>query len=120
MTLLRLPDPPSANRYYRVPKGMSFPILSREGRAYKDRVQEIAREEGYPPPGLKDVTLVIEYHPASKNRKDLDNINKAVWDALKGIAYQDDKQVVQCISRVGMPFPGGAVVVAWSTVGEVE
>lgn len=109
-----LPWPVSANRYWRsfVPKGHRRAIvtLSDEAKSYKAQVGWMARAAG-----LRVVTgrvhVDCKLYPAmpkdaaSRMRKhgdlwdddvrsiDLDNALKVTIDALKGIAYVDDKQV---------------------------
>ena len=40
-----------------------------------------------------DCRAVLVFQFTSKTRSDLDNLTKAVLDALNGLAYEDDKQV---------------------------
>jgi Holliday junction resolvase RusA-like endonuclease len=44
---------------------------------------------------------VLEYtlYCKAKGRSDLDNTFKAIQDALNGIAYEDDKQIVKIIAQ---------------------
>ena len=42
----------------------------------------------------KERMLTGEIRPTKK--PDMDNIVKAVADALNGIAYEDDKQIIEC------------------------
>lgn len=109
-----LPWPVSANRYWRsfVPKGHRRAIvtLSDEAKSYKAQVGWMAKAAG-----LRVVTgrvqVDCQLYPAlpkdaaTRMRKlgdgwdddvrsiDLDNALKVTIDALKGIAYVDDKQV---------------------------
>jgi crossover junction endodeoxyribonuclease RusA len=43
---------------------------------------------------------------------DLDNANKVLLDALKGIVFEDDRWVRQIHAKRGEPRPDGALVVA--------
>lgn len=114
MTTVTLPWPVSANRYWRsfVPQGHRRAIvtLSDEAKAYKAQVGWMARAAG-----LRIITGRVQVdcrlYPArpmdaeKRMRKhgdawdddvrsiDLDNALKVTIDALKGIAYEDDKQV---------------------------
>ena len=47
----------------------------------------------------QDLVITITYYYDSKPRFDVDNICKPVCDALNGIAYQDDKQLVERHAR---------------------
>jgi crossover junction endodeoxyribonuclease RusA len=86
---LRLPYPPSANRYWRVWRGRA--VKSTEARAYQAQVKLMN------PGGAAFVTPVAVsirvYRPAK--RGDVDNAIKVLLDSLKGIAFVDDKQVVE-------------------------
>ena len=109
---LTLPYPVSANRYWRsfVPRGHSRAIvtLSDEAKAYKQRVQYLAVAAGLRQPFNRRVQIGIRLFPArpqdyakraakdpmgwddSVQCIDLDNANKVLLDALKGIAVVDD------------------------------
>jgi Holliday junction resolvase RusA-like endonuclease len=50
---------------------------------------------------------------------DLDNLVKGIWDALKGITYADDSQVVKLIaSKEYHPEPGVLIII--DEIKEVE
>jgi crossover junction endodeoxyribonuclease RusA len=64
------------------------------------------------------VSVEFKLHPkttktgeASKTRMDLDNVIKVLLDALNGVAYMDDKQVVRLVGEVSYPVPGGGLSV---------
>lgn len=108
--LIQLPWPPSVNHYYR--RVGHRTIISREGRAYRKEVCAILRSlhvrtlEG-------DLRLVIDAYPPDKRRRDLDNIQKALWDSLQhGSAYKDDSQIkdFECHMRQ-LHRPNGKVIV---------
>lgn len=87
---LTLPYPPSVNAYWRQWQGRT--LLSSEGRAYKTRAALAAKSQGARPlSGPVAVSLEV-YRP--RRIGDLDNVLKAVLDALRGVAYHDDRQVV--------------------------
>lgn len=48
----------------------------------------------------QDLVITITYFYDKKPRFDTDNICKPICDALKGITYQDDKQLVERHARV--------------------
>jgi crossover junction endodeoxyribonuclease RusA len=91
--ILTLPYPPSANRYWRVWRGRA--VKSDEARAYQAKVGLLARVQGATgEPMLDDIELKISvYRPAK--RGDLDNCLKVAIDALKGVVFVDDSQVVR-------------------------
>lgn len=88
-----LPYPPSANVLWRNVNGRM--VLSREGRQYKARVRDLL-------PGVRpltcDVAVRIDvYRPIRSG--DLDNRLKAVLDAVRGLLFVDDRQVVEIHAR---------------------
>lgn len=93
---LVLPYPPTVNTYWRVVNGR--PILSAEARAYKQGAKLRALTQGVREPIDGPVTLNLAvYRP--RRIGDLDNVLKATLDALKGIAFEDDSQVVEIFAR---------------------
>lgn len=115
MISLTIPYPVSANRYWRsfVPRGhkRAIVVLSDEAKAFKSEVGWIAKAAGIRAPFDGRVAMTIKLYPglpqdaAKRMRKlgdgwddrvrsiDLDNALKVLIDSLKGIAYDDDKQV---------------------------
>ena len=113
MTTIQLDYPPSTNRAWRMANGRM--IQNQAVKTWKQSAQWIARAAGTPKLAGA-VRIVATLHPrmtksgqASKRRLDLDNSLKMALDALNGIAYCDDRQVVELISRVGYPLPEGGL-----------
>lgn len=118
---LTLPYPPSANRMWRtyMPKGFKAPVtvLSADGKAYKAQVCGLAKIAGVSKPITGRVSIDIKLYPNrpqdwQKRVKrdpeawddtvqciDLDNANKVLFDALKGVAIDDDKWVRRITSQ---------------------
>lgn len=91
MIELTLPFPPSVNRYYRNVGRRT--LISREGRAYRQNV--CALLAGRIAKSLS-CALAAELHlyPPDRRKRDWDNFQKAVWDALQHArVYLDDSQV---------------------------
>ncbi len=86
---ISLPYPPSTNRYYRTYRG--HVTISAEAKAYKAKVRGILFM-GRPYDGPVSVSLDV-YRPRKSG--DLDNRLKVTLDALRGIAFHDDSQVVE-------------------------
>lgn len=105
-----LPWPPSVNRYWRSFRGRA--IISREGRAYRDKVILEIRAKGIPPRMTGKVRVDIEVWPPDRRRRDLDNILKAPLDALAyaGV-YMDDSQIDQLQVRRVAVMANGALFV---------
>lgn len=107
--------PVSANRYWRsfVPRGGSRAIvtLSDEAKAYKRDVKQRLMVAGVRKPILGRVRVDILLYPGrpadaeKRMRKDplgwddtvrcidLDNARKVLYDALKGLAFEDDARI---------------------------
>lgn len=124
MTTLVLPYPPSANRYWRtyMPKGFAAPVtaLSPDAKKFKRDVAAIARRSG-----VRKITGPIEIayrlfpkRPLdwAKRAKldpngwqytvqsiDLDNATKVLVDALKELAYDDDRWVQRITGERAIP-----------------
>jgi crossover junction endodeoxyribonuclease RusA len=87
--ILKLPYPPSNNRYYRHNRGRIH--ISTEGRGYRLDVMERRPRTGWPMLGR--LRMLIEVVPARTVSQDLDNIPKCICDALQhaGIYYNDSQ-----------------------------
>ncbi len=86
-----LPYPPQLNHLYTVVRGRK--ILSSKGRKYKEAAAKLVRAaigRRSPMTGKLAVTMTI-YRP--RKAGDIDNLFKAPFDAVKGIAWGDDGQV---------------------------
>lgn len=133
MIELVLPWPVSANRYWRsfVPRGHSRAIvcLSNEAKAYKREVAYLARQAGLRQPITGRVEVGIVLYPErpldwqkraqrdpltwddSVRCIDLDNARKVLYDALKGVAFEDDGMIFADHSRRAEPDGAARVVV---------
>lgn len=88
---LTLPVPPSANRYWSIWRGRA--VTSGAAHEYRRTVQLAARAIGAVPT-TQPVAVRIDWFREAK-RGDLDNRIKCLLDALRGVAFMDDKQVVE-------------------------
>lgn len=102
---ITLPWPPSNNRYYRHNRGRTH--ISTEGTAYRQAVGKIISD------GLLNIRtesplkIRIECHMPDRRRRDLDNLQKAAFDALtKAGFWMDDCQVID-YRVVKMPIVKG-------------
>jgi crossover junction endodeoxyribonuclease RusA len=89
---LVLPYPPANNHYYRAVPGRGV-LLSAEARRYKEEAGMVALAAGVRPVDGPVALLLTFYRP--EKRGDLDGRFKGLLDALNGIAYRDDSQVVE-------------------------
>jgi crossover junction endodeoxyribonuclease RusA len=114
---LTLPWPPSTNTYWR--HAGSRVLISAAGRKYRDKVNAWVREQfGVRPPRLAGrLAITVEAYPPDKRRRDLDNLWKALLDAMQHAGvYLDDSQADRLtIARRETTAPGRVEVV----VGEV-
>lgn len=118
---MMLPYPVSANRYWRtgVIKGVARTYVSAEARAFKSVVGFRAKAAGMLAPLSGAVKIRLTLHPkitkkgvASLVRLDLSNSIKVCEDALNGIAYLDDDQVVSINAKVGEPVLNGGLFIS--------
>jgi len=107
--VIRLPYPPSVNHYWR--RVGARTLVSAEGRRYRKRVvallqgRRTARFDG----GL---SVHIAVHPPDRRRRDLDNVCKALLDALESAGvYADDGQIDHLEIERGEIVEGGCVKV---------
>ncbi|SDW94306.1 RusA family crossover junction endodeoxyribonuclease [Lysobacter enzymogenes] len=128
---LVLPYPLSANRYWKaitIP-GRTMMAPTKEATAYKREVAFIARHAGIGDVIRGRVAVSIRLYPArpadwaKRARKDplhwddtvrcidLDNARKVLYDALKGIAFEDDKWIRRDEAERCEPDEHGARVV---------
>jgi len=93
---LTLPYPPPLDMLYatvRTKRGTLIRVLSKRGKQFKADTETICLAQRVKPI-TGDVKVVFRaYRP--KRIGDLDGLFKIVFDALKGYAYIDDKQIVK-------------------------
>ena len=111
--ILSLPWPPSVNVYWRNVGGRV--LISREGRAYARVVYGCALEQSMTlSVGRKafvaPVSVDIIAYPPNRARRDLDNLPKAILDALtKARVWEDDSLVHDLRIRWGEVRKGGEI-----------
>lgn len=135
---LTLPYPVSANRYWRtyMPRGFKAPVttLSAEARAYKQEVGWLARAAGIHAPIIGRVAVSYTLYPnrpqdwQKRMRRDgarwddtvqcidLDNAQKVLMDALKGIVFEDDRWVRRITAERAEPDGEARLVVTVSAL----
>lgn len=120
MTTIKLPYPPSANRYYRsiTINGGARVVISSQGRKYANDVAGLLAGE-QPHDGRLRVR-VLAYLP-DRRQRDLDNLLKPLLDACtKGGLWGDDKQIrdLQIVDK-GVKPPNGEVIVEVEQMDEM-
>jgi Holliday junction resolvase RusA-like endonuclease len=70
-------------------------------------------------PTKKPVAVYLQFRRKDKTRVDLDNLEKAVHDAMNGIVYVDDSQVFEAgkTKRLGSDNPGVTIYI-WEVVND--
>ena len=90
-----LPYPPSMNTYWR--KFRNHMVISKKGRAFRDAVC-LAVKRVRPLDGA--LIVKIRAYPPDRRKRDIDNIQKPLLDALeKASVFFDDSQVAVLITR---------------------
>lgn len=138
-TTVVLPYPVSANAYWRsfVPKGHMRPVttLSEDARKYKAEVAKLCmlarvRKIAGPveiaftlfPARPQDWAKRAQRDPNGWHRSvrsiDLDNASKVLLDALKGIAFDDDRLIERIVAERAIPDGDGRVVVSIRSFAE--
>ena len=109
MIQVDLPFPPSVNHYYR--RVGPRTLISREGRAFRKNVCTILARLGVRPLD-GPLAITIDVHPPDRRRRDIDNIQKSLLDALEhGGAYHDDSQIVRLVAEKREVVTNGKVKV---------
>lgn len=136
MLTVTLPYPVSANRYWRVRvvKGVAMNYVSAEAKAYKADVARIVRAAGVRAPLAGRIAIDYTLFPKRpqdwqrRARKlgdawhddvmclDLDNAQKVLLDALKGVAFDDDKWVRRITAARAEPDGEARIVVTISQI----
>lgn len=135
--ILFLPYPISANRYWATrvitPRGtnraQAMTYVTAEAKHFKTQVQLLALEAGVRNPMQGRVAIEYTLHPrrpqdwATRARKDpvgwedsvmcmdLDNAQKVLLDALKGVVIDDDRWVREIRATRGEPREEAALIV---------
>lgn len=114
MTIYTLPWPPSVNRMWRTPRSGALAgrtMLSEEGRRYRRAVADEVLVQGRRRFGSARVSVEIEARTPDRRRRDLDNLPKAILDALTHAGVWDDDCAIDDLRVWRSPAAGGAVIV---------
>ena len=118
MIELTLPWAPSVNHYWVHGQGRTY--ISKEGRRFREAVMwECKARRVKPQPGRLAVS--IRAYPPDRRRRDLDNLNKSVLDALEHAgAYVNDSQIDDLRIYRGPMIEGGALHVQISPIAPAQ
>ena len=108
---LELPFPPSLNHYYR--HVGSRVLISRDGRKYRESVTAIARRTGHAK-FTCPVQVELDLYPPDNRRRDIDNSEKSLLDALTcaGV-YEDDSLIQKLTVTKCAPRPPLGMAAIW-------
>ena len=117
--LLQLPWPPSNNRYWRHSRGIHY--ISDWGKRYRKEVIEIIQQQQLDIKITPRIRIAIHAAPPDNRKRDLDNLPKAVFDALTSAGFWlddgqiDDMRIKRCQAIKG----GMLVLVVTETCGSL-
>jgi len=123
MITLVLPWPPSVNTYWRSPstgKLAGRTLISERGRAYRKEVADAVTLAGKPKADQGRLEVAIIAAPPDRRRRDLDNLPKAILDALTHAGVIEDDSLIDDLRIVrGEVYPGGKVRVGVAVLESV-
>jgi len=109
MTTLELPYPPTINHYFSVIRGR--PVLSKDVRVFRQLVRQRVRSSAVRV-ALGPLAVRLDLFPPDLRRRDCDNAQKPILDALQQAgAFVDDSQIVWLLTVKSPKVHGGKVIV---------
>ncbi len=121
---ITLPWPPTINTYWRhvVIKGRSVTLLSKKGREYQHAASGELLRQGAVCCGLSErLAVSITAYPPDRRKRDLDNLPKAVLDAMtKANVWEDDSQIDDLRITRGHIVKGGHLDIVITTIEAIR
>ena len=96
-----LGKPVSTNHAYKVTSRGKFAsiYMSADARAIKEDWQYQAKRQYKKKPLTEEVSVTVRFYHKDKRKHDIDNYFKLLFDALSGIVWEDDVQIVELIAQ---------------------
>jgi crossover junction endodeoxyribonuclease RusA len=117
---ITMPYPPGVNRLARVGRsGMYTPKKVTDWKNEAAAKAFACGAELIDGAAMVWVTLLPKMNKdgsQSKVRLDVDAPIKVSMDALNGVAYRDDKQVISVTADIGEPVKGGGLIIRWEAI----
>lgn len=105
---LKLPWPPSVNTYWRHARGRHY--ISKKGTEYRQSIIQIIQQKNLDINTPARLKISIIANAPDKRRRDLDNLQKAVFDSLTHAGFMlDDEQIDDFRVRRGERVKGGSL-----------
>jgi len=76
-------------------RGFQRTYMTNECKTLKEQWQWEAKSQWKGAPLVGEVNITLTLFHGNKIKRDVDNFNKLVFDALTGIVYDDDNQVAE-------------------------
>lgn len=123
---LTLPFPPSVNTYWRAVNSGPLKgrvLISDTGRTFRTNAVGMVLEQlrCIPKPFTEPVSVRVLLLPPNRARRDLDNFQKVLFDALTHAGvWKDDSQIHHMDVRWGPVIAGGRAEVEIRKIAEVN
>lgn len=115
---LVLPYAPTINHYYRPGARPGTHYLTAEARAYRIQVSTIVGAQRLRAGLTGRLRMTVVVNPPDRRERDLDNLQKALFDALQHAGvYERDSQIDELHMVRGPVVKGGRITV---TIGELD
>ncbi len=107
---LQLPWPPTVNTYWRHARGRHY--ISAKGTQYRKDIIQLIQQQQLDIKTTARLKFCIIANQPDKRRRDLDNLQKAVFDSLVHAGFMaDDEQIDDFRVRRGTQIKGGSLEV---------
>ena len=93
-------NPLSTNSIYRAGKG--FYYMTIKGKELKRDYQIQAKQQWKKQPLTTQLSVAVDLFFGDKRKRDIDNYNKLIFDALSGIVWVDDVQIEELVIKKGI------------------